>query len=533
MVVLYHAPMRVIELTTGFIRYKRLRAHVVPNPELYELSRYVYFWFGIVEVALMIAISIIGERENIKLHVILFYAFGLIGMVHFSTNIYCHRHSLYYLNPYGKIGYRFKMLFFCLYLASAPILCASFYLYWKACITIAYDIFAITEYSGVVINIAFHCLVFFDIRHKVIFSVREYVPLPPQLTDVATNKTAKDKDEKCCTCRRMLQRCVRPLLAQRFISTSLLRRAEALEAPVEPGKLRRKVEGVVDAYEDYIGIKAVKLAQAEVMEWENRLSDAQIVRREKQAEIKSIQRNLKDIHNEMDRTSRGEDRYLHLLTEEHQLIKKEKALLEAFEGHETAEREAFHQLSNRVRTSHEKERERVEKTKWWSVSASLIGALLGIIGTTIGNELRMSRLKEIVGSERTEALAQAVHEQNQKVSAFLIDMRKALHAEGSSDATQTLTIDTKDVEKLMNEIRTENERLASQMSELSRLARLEKSLETEGNVVYVGNDMQRLLDETEKKLESRMKLQTLISVVFLYAAIGVTIPLAFAFFRGN
>ena len=38
----------------------------------------------------------------------------------------------------------------------------------------------------------------------------------------------------------------------------------------------------------------------------------------------------------------------------------------------------------RVRTSHERERERVEKTKWWSVSASLLGALLGIAGASIG-----------------------------------------------------------------------------------------------------------------------------------------------------
>ncbi|CAJ0933248.1 unnamed protein product, partial [Mesorhabditis belari] len=336
----------------------------------------------------------------------------------------------------------------------------------------------------------------------------------------------------------MIVRRCHPSVLRRFFGVSAIRRNEtAIQSTTanQPGLIRRRIESIVDGYEDFIGIKAVKLAQTEVMEWENRLSQAQLVRREKQADIKSVQRKLKEIHTEMDRTSRGEDRYLHLLTEEHQLIKKERALLENFEGLETGEREAFHQLSNRVRTSHEKERERVEKTKWWSVSASLIGALLGIIATTIGNEMRMTRLREIVGSERTEALAQAVRDQNLKVSSFLVDMRHALHANENApgEANQAFTIDTRDAEKVMVEIRAENERLASQMSELSRLARLEQSLETAGNVVYVGNDMQKLLDETEKKLESRMKLQTLISVVFLYAAIGVTIPLAFAFFRGG
>ena len=40
-------------------------------------------------------------------------------------------------------------------------------------------------------------------------------------------------------------------------------------------------------------------------------------------------------------------RYLQLLTEEHAIIKKERELISEFAGLETAEREAFHQLSNR------------------------------------------------------------------------------------------------------------------------------------------------------------------------------------------
>ncbi|XGW25462.1 hypothetical protein V3C99_006684 [Haemonchus contortus] len=72
------------------------------------------------------------------------------------------------------------------------------------------------------------------------------------------------------------------------------------------------------------------------------------------------------------------------------------------------------------------------------------------------------------------------------------------------------------------------------MAELTRLARLEASLDADPNaIVYIGSDMERLLDQTEKKLESKMKLQTLLSVVALYAAIGVAIPLLFAAFRGG
>lgn len=50
----------------------------------------------------------------------------------------------------------------------------------------------------------------------------------------------------------------------------------------------------------------------------------------------------------------------------------------------------------KVRISHEREREREERTKYWSLTASLIGAFFGIIGTSIGNELRMQRFREMI-----------------------------------------------------------------------------------------------------------------------------------------
>ncbi len=50
-------------------------------------------------------------------------------------------------------------------------------------------------------------------------------------------------------------------------------------------------------------------------------------------------------------------RYLSLLTEEHAIMKTERGLLDEFERLENAERDAFHALSARVRSSHERERE--------------------------------------------------------------------------------------------------------------------------------------------------------------------------------
>ncbi|KAK6043309.1 hypothetical protein COOONC_19186 [Cooperia oncophora] len=186
--LLFHVPIRVIELITGFSRYKRLMNVHYTHKWLYELSRYTYFYIGLGELMFLSALSIVGERENIQLHVIFFYIFGVCGVGHMVANIFCHAHSLYYLNPYGRISYYLKITFSGLYIFSAPILVGSFILYWKQCITWAYDVFAICEYCGVFLNICFHGCAFFDIRYKVCFSVRHVEPIREAIGDEPLKK---------------------------------------------------------------------------------------------------------------------------------------------------------------------------------------------------------------------------------------------------------------------------------------------------------------------------------------------------------
>lgn len=45
--------------------------------------------------------------------------------------------------------------------------------------------------------------------------------------------------------------------------------------------------------------------------------------------------------------------------------------------------------------------------------------------------------------------------------------------------------------------------------------------------------MERLLEQTEKNIESKMKLRTLLTVVVIYTAVAVTAPWLYAVFRGD
>lgn len=195
----------------------------------------------------------------------------------------------------------------------------------------------------------------------------------------------------------------------------------------------KRVSFWMKRYENFVGLTEVKAAQARVVESEKRFIEMQEKRRESQQNITEVQKRIKDLHLELEKTHRGEDRYLVLVTQEHTVLKEEKTHLEEFKFFEKAERECFSALSNAVRDSHEKERAQAEKTKYWSVLGSIIGTCLGILGTTINNRLRMKELRRLV--QQNSAV-----EEIQEVGAELSSSLDSHEKELSSLTVQVETI---------------------------------------------------------------------------------------------
>jgi len=172
----------------------------------------------------------------------------------------------------------------------------------------------------------------------------------------------------------------------------------------------KRVSFWMKRYENFVGLTEVKAAQARVVECERKFIETQELRREAQKGIAEVQKKVKEIHLELEKTHRGEDRYLVLVTQEHQVLKEENNLLDEFKFYEKGEREYFSNLSNAVRDSHEKERAQAEKTKYWSILGSIIGTCIGIIGTTINNRLRMAELRRLVSQNSSVEEIQAIGE---------------------------------------------------------------------------------------------------------------------------
>ena len=166
-----------------------------------------------------------------------------------------------------------------------------------------------------------------------------------------------------------------------------------------------KFQNLMSWYEEVTGLKEVRLSQEKVLKAEDRFIAAQDARRDVSKELTVVRERLKDIYAELDQTSRGEDRYVLLVTQENKVLKDERRLADLFNRYEQEERENFSILSSAVKESHEKERIQAERTKYWSIIGSIIGTMIGIFGSSINNEFKMRELRKLVKESAQATIA--------------------------------------------------------------------------------------------------------------------------------
>ena len=186
--------------------------------------------------------------------------------------------------------------------------------------------------------------------------------------------------------------------------------------------------------------------------------------------------------------SRTSEAYLDLITKEHELLKKESKITSLLKTREETERDFFTKFSQSLRDSQEVERVRQEKTKYLSLIGSIVGALLGIIGTSVNHAMKRSDFKRIL-----EAIESSSQNQQQLVEKVLQDVKET-----------TTPLPSESQEEETNQVNSCHK----------------ESLE---------NQIESLIQTTESNLEFKMKMNALTSVAVLYALIAVTLPLIMKF----
>ncbi|XP_040890256.1 mitochondrial potassium channel isoform X2 [Toxotes jaculatrix] len=337
-----------------------------------------------------------------------------------------------------------------------------------------------------------------------------------------------------------------------------------------------------ERYEEFVGLNEVREAQTKVTEAEAAFMVARGMVREAHASLEVLQGRLKEVRDRLDRVSREEAHYLELATQEHKLLQEERRLRTAYENAEGSEREKFALFSAAVRESHEKERTRAERTKNWSVIGSVLGALIGVMGSTYVNRVRLQELKSLLleAQKGPESLQEALrvqagnHRSQQDELRTLIDslrvtLNDAFSQRGSvpqgkgGPTRDTPTVPLSALKDLhISSQRTQSllESLPPQLGQLeqglgrveSKLSVVNRLLDTTPQAATQAGELQlarpeiaergdqwesevvaRRLEETQRTLGERIRENTLYNAVFTYTATAITISAVYLLLRGT
>lgn len=293
---------------------------------------------------------------------------------------------------------------------------------------------------------------------------------------------------------------------------------------------------------------------------EKQFLDAQQKRRQQQVELQSLQLKLRTIHTDLDKTSRGDERYLELLTEEHKILRSENSVTTNLENEEENERGCFAALSSAVRESHEKERQRTERTKYWSLIGSVTGVVLGIVGSSLNNYLRMKEMRRIVTDQAKDNVE--LQSVIRKVSDAVVQEKYELQQlvsqvkTGSGIDTDPETIVLHKLKELVNQIIQTVEESVIQHDSVGQNLRilLQKNDEFSKDIIEVKQSLRSLhvynqtdeptcviplggleeaLEKSEKTFQAKLKSNTIWTVTIIYAGFALTMPVLFYLFKSN
>ncbi|XP_026161696.1 mitochondrial potassium channel [Mastacembelus armatus] len=337
-----------------------------------------------------------------------------------------------------------------------------------------------------------------------------------------------------------------------------------------------------ERYEEFVGLNEVREAQAKVTEAEAMFMVARGMVREAHTSLEALQVRLKEVRDRLDRVSREEAHYLELATLEHKLLQEERRLRTTYENAESSEREKFALFSAAVRGSHEKERTRAERTKNWSIIGSVLGALIGVMGSTYVNRVRLQELKNLLleAQKGPESLQEALRvqagnhrSQQDELQTLINSLRVTLNeiftqrrgvpqdkggpiSDSPSvplSALKDLHIGRQRTESLLESLPPQLGQLEQGLSKVeSELLMVRRLLETRPQAKAQAAQLElarpeqperedqwesevvvRHLEESQRMLGEQIRTNTFYNAVFTYTATAITISAVYLLLRGT
>ncbi|XP_061543665.1 mitochondrial potassium channel isoform X1 [Phycodurus eques] len=294
-----------------------------------------------------------------------------------------------------------------------------------------------------------------------------------------------------------------------------------------------------EKYEEFVGLNEVRHAQTKVTEAESAFLVSRGMVREAHVSLEALQGRLKEVRARLDRVSREEAHYLELATLEHKLLQDERRLRTAHEHAEASERETFAAFSAAVRESHEKERARAERTKNWSVIGSVLGALIGVMGSTYVNRVRLQELKSLLleAQKGPESLQEALKVQARNHRSQLDELGALIDSLRGGAVPEVRRADPDDrsptradalLESLLPRVSELQQGLGGVRGELTRVTNL-----LENGSRRVPERMPGSAEDARRTPGERIGRSTLYNAAFAYTAAALAVTAVYALLRGG
>lgn len=275
-------------------------------------------------------------------------------------------------------------------------------------------------------------------------------------------------------------------------------------------------------------------------------------------------------------------------------IQEERRLRTAYEGAEGAERERFALFSAGVRASHDKERTRAERTKNWSIIGSILGAVIGVMGSTYINRVRLQELKSLLEEAQKgpaslqevirdqASLHKSLEEELQSLIGSLKTMltdlverarkpqpspvpapalptpqpqppaplvARPVEPSASEAALKEVLLYSQNSQVLLEGVKAQLEQLGQSVGSVSaELQEVRKAIETlppppvverpviqakEHMLVCDTESVMQGLDQAQRRLEIQINRATLYNSVLTYTAFALTVPALYFIFRST
>lgn len=216
-----------------------------------------------------------------------------------------------------------------------------------------------------------------------------------------------------------------------------------------------------------------------------------------------------------------------------------------------------------MRESHEKERARAERTKNWSLIGSVLGALIGVAGSTYVNRVRLQELKALLleAQKGPVSLQEAIREQASSHSLqqrdlhdLMVDLRGLVQAgPGPSSGSRAGTSPARDrdahaLSAALKEQLSHSRQVHACLEDLQeRLRGLEKTFSQSAGAAQLAKAADRALpssaleqgsvllalEDVEQRLEAQVNRNTIYSTLVTCVTIVATMPMLYVLFRAS